>query len=179
MIILFGLLVFCTLIPFIVLAFFNHPSADDFCYAISFRDPDFKYFFSVVFDWYRRWNARYFSVTLIGVFSRYLDLIEAYKSVPLLLFLGWLVSGSIFLKSIFRSMRFTVVVAGGLTFCIFYIVSMPDVSAGLYRPRTQLEAALDHSLYSGSSPMGTPRTDACPAAERHACLRHAVRRRWL
>ena len=95
---LFGLLVFATFSPYIFLAFFNHPSADDFCYAISFRDPDFKYFFSVVFDWYRRWNARYFSVTLIGVFSRYLDLIEIYKFVPLLLFLGLLVSGFTFLK---------------------------------------------------------------------------------
>ena len=132
MIMLFGLLVFATFSPYIFLAFFNHPSADDFCYAISFRDPDFKYFFSVVFDWYRRWNARYFSVTLIGAFSRYLDLIEIYKFVPLLLFLGWLVSGFTFLKSIFDSTRWPVVVAGGLTFCIFYIVSMPDISAGFY-----------------------------------------------
>jgi hypothetical protein len=129
---LFGLLVFATFSPYIVLAFFNHPSADDFCYAISFRDPDFKYFFSVVLDWYRRWNARYFSVTLIGAFSRYLDLIETYKFVPLLLFLGWIVSGFTFLKSIFDSTRWPAIIAGGLTFCIFYVVSMPDISAGFY-----------------------------------------------
>ena len=92
---LFGLLDFATFSPYIFLAFFNHPSADDFCYAISFRDPDFKYFFSVVFDWYRRWNARYFSVTLIGVFSRYLDLIDAYKFVPLLLIFVWICRGSL------------------------------------------------------------------------------------
>ena len=118
--------------PFIFLAFFNHPSADDFCYAVSFRDPDFKYFFSVVLDWYRRWNARYFSLTLMGAFYRYLDLIEVYKFVPLLLFLGWLLSGFTFIKSIFDSTRWPVVLAGALAFCIFYIVSMPDISAGFY-----------------------------------------------
>ena len=51
---------------FIILAFYTNPTADDFDYAISFQDPDFDNVFSVVVDWYRRWNPRYLSVTLIG-----------------------------------------------------------------------------------------------------------------
>jgi hypothetical protein len=132
MIILFGLLVLATFSPFIFLAFFNHPSADDFCYANSFRNPDFDNLFSVVFDWYRRWNARYFSVTLVGVFSRYLGLIEAYKFVPLVLFMGWISVCSFFLKSIFEGTRWSLLITGALTFCVFYVLTMPDVSSGFY-----------------------------------------------
>ena len=160
---LFGLLVFFAFFPFILLAFFNHPSADDFCYAVSFRDPDFKYFFSVVFDWYRRWNARYFSLTLLGAFYRYFDLIEAYKFVPLILFFGWLISGSIFLKSIFHTTRLPAIVAGALTFCIFYIVSMPDVSAGFYWANSALQYQTGNILsivtLAGMVRIGTTRSN--------------------
>ncbi len=129
---LFVVSVFAAFSPFIFLAFFNHPSVDDFCYTNFFNDPDIDSVLKGVMEKYRLWNARYFSVTLIGVFFRSLNLIEAYKSVPLLLFVGWFISGFIFLKSIFNSTRWPVVVVGALTFCIFYIFSMPKVSAGFY-----------------------------------------------
>ncbi len=123
----------CTIFsPFFFLTFFNHPAADDFCLAVSFRDSGLDNLFDVVLDYYQNWNSRYFSIALIGAFSNSFGLIEGYKFAPTLLFIGWLISSCGFLKSIFDGVRLFTVATGALAFCIFYILTMPNVSTGFY-----------------------------------------------
>ena len=117
---------------FIILAFYTTPTADDFDYAISFRDPEFGNVFSTVVDWYQRWNPRYLSVTLIGTYSKYLDLINHYKFLSLLLFGVWLLSAYLLLRTLFENSRRIVVAGGVLALFVLYILTMPRVSSGFY-----------------------------------------------
>ena len=117
---------------FIILAFYTNPTADDFDYAVSFGDPDFGNVFSVVVDWYRRWNPRYFSVTLIGIYSKYFDLVRHYKFFSLLLFGVWLLSAYFLLRTLFEDSRRIVVAGAVLILFVLYILTMPRVSSGFY-----------------------------------------------
>ena len=117
---------------FIILAFYTNPTADDFDYAISFQDPDFDSVFSVVVDWYRRWNPRYLSVTLIGTYSKYLDLVKHYKFLSLFLFGVWLLSAYFLLRTLFENSRRIVVAGAVLVLFVLYILTMPRVSSGFY-----------------------------------------------
>lgn len=47
-----------TLLPFLFLHFYNHPSADDFSFAV--RDREMNYL-SVLLEYYMNWTGRYFS----------------------------------------------------------------------------------------------------------------------
>ena len=128
----FTICVFIVFSPFIFLAFYNHPSIDDFCLAVSFRDSMTRTIFSIVVDWYQGIGGRYFSYTLLGVFTRYLDLIEHYKFIPLLLFSAWIISFYVLLESTFIGAPPATRLAGALTFFVFYLLTMPVTSEGFY-----------------------------------------------
>jgi len=121
------------LLPFLLLAEFNHPSGDNFCYAVSFLDPDFDGLLDVVGDWYRRWNARYFSVFLIGSYFTFFDMLSTYRWVPISLFLAWWLSVYLLFRTIFPAPQSRgALAAGALLLLVAYTLGMPKVSNGFY-----------------------------------------------
>ena len=128
---LLGIIV--ALLPFLLLAGFNHPSGDNFCYANVFNDPDISNILDGVSDWRRRWNGRYFALFVMGVYFTAFDMIETYNYPPLALFASWCLAGYFCLRGLTgcSDNRFrTAGAAVGL--CVIYLLTMPLVSNGFY-----------------------------------------------
>jgi hypothetical protein len=127
------LAIIVALLPFLVLASFNHPSGDNFCYTNVFNDPDIGSVLDGVIDWRRRWNGRYFALFLMGVYFTAFDMIETYRYPPLVLFASWCLAGYYLLRGLtgFSDNRFrTAAAAVGL--CAIYVLTMPLASNGFY-----------------------------------------------
>ena len=73
------LAIIVALLPFLVLAGFNHPSGDNFCYTNVFNDPDITGVIDGIIDWRRRWNGRYFALFLMGGYFVSFDMIATYR----------------------------------------------------------------------------------------------------
>ena len=81
-VVLFVLLI-VAIIPFFLLTFYAHPSADDFSYAAAYRSGPF---WDHVVGEYLTWKGRYFAIFVTVLFHQSGDLVVNYK-YPLLLFL--------------------------------------------------------------------------------------------
>jgi hypothetical protein len=125
---LFALGLCIVVAPFIVLTGFSHPAVDDFCFAVSFRDVGVFDYFGVVYDWYVGFTGLYSYLMAIGVFTANFNLIESYKYVSLLVFVGWIITCFIFFKSIFIEVRSSVIAISTLAMLTLYLLTMPEVS---------------------------------------------------
>lgn len=128
---LLGIIV--TLLPFVLLAWFNHPSGDNFCYTNVFNDPDISTILDGVLDWRRRWNGRYFALFVMGVYFTGFDMIETYNYPPLALLASWCLAAYFLLRGFTGcsdSRSRTAGAAVGL--CAIYVLTMPLVSNGFY-----------------------------------------------
>ena len=128
--VLLAVLLTLAIIPFFVLIFYAHPSADDYCYANVFITGDF---WDRIIGEYMAWKGRYFGIFVTVIFHKSGSMIENYR-YPLFLFLTLLlVAFYYFVRSAFEekaSLARTFYCA--FTLAVFYIVSMPKVSASLY-----------------------------------------------
>jgi len=122
-----------TLLPYWLLAGFNHPSGDNFCYTNVFNDADIDGVIDGVIDWRRRWNGRYFALFLMGSYFVNFDMIATYQYPPLVLFGSWSLAAYYLLRGLtgYSDNRLgTSGVALGL--CAIYTLTMPLVSNGFY-----------------------------------------------
>lgn len=128
-VLLFGILMLAIL-PFFLLIFYTHPSADDYCYANVFIQGDF---WEDVIGEYMAWKGRYFGIFVTVLFHKSGSMIENYH-YPLFLFLLMLFLGFYFFtRSVFEDNGpFIRTIICAFTLGVFYIVTMPKVSASLY-----------------------------------------------
>ena len=124
---LFALGLCIVVAPFIMLTGFSHPAVDDFCFAVSFRDVGVSDYFSVVYDWYVGFTGLYSYLMAIGVVTTNFNLIESYKYVSLLVFVGWVISGFIFFKSIFIKSNCIF-----NNYCTCYSFSLPSINISFF-----------------------------------------------
>ncbi len=118
------------IIPFFLLIFYAHPAADDYCYANVFIRGDF---WNNAIGEYLAWKGRYFGIFVTVLFHKSGSMIENYH-YPLFTLLTLLfVSFFFFVRSLFeekstlyRTLFWT------LALGVFFIVTMPKVSASLY-----------------------------------------------
>jgi len=87
------------LVPFVLLAWFTHPAADDFVYASWAKDLGFV---GVQRFWYANWCGRYTATLVQTGFPLALDMTRAYPLVPLALLAGLIVSLAAFLGALER-----------------------------------------------------------------------------
>jgi len=127
--VLFVLLI-AAIIPFFLLTFYAHPSADDFSYAVAYRTGDF---WNHVVGEYLTWKGRYFAIFVTVLFHQSGDMIVNYK-YPLLLFLTSLFFALYYLvRTVFEEKAsFWQTLFCTLAFGTFYIITLPKVSAALY-----------------------------------------------
>jgi hypothetical protein len=127
--VLFVLLV-AAIIPFFLLTFYAHPSADDFSYAASYRSGDF---WNHVVGEYLTWKGRYFAIFVTVFFHQSGDMIANYKyplliNLTLIFFALYYLVRSVFEeKASFQQTLFCTLALG-----VFYIITLPKVSAALY-----------------------------------------------
>ena len=128
--VLLFLLLIVAIIPFFLLVFFAHPGADDFCYANAFRTGGF---WGSIIGEYMAWKGRYFGIFVTVFYHQSGDLIANYK-YPLFLFLTFLfIAFYYFVRSAFEENGpFIRTLYCAFTLGVFYVVSMPIVSASLY-----------------------------------------------
>jgi hypothetical protein len=118
------------LLVFLILAFFNHPSLDDYIYAVLLRDHGLSVSQSF---WWNEWSGRYFSNLLISLNPLSFQSIIAYKIVTFLLiavFFGGLFYGLSKAFGMFRekSERYFAAAIGSL----LLILTLPAFSEGFY-----------------------------------------------
>lgn len=127
--VLFVLLI-VAIIPFFLLTFYAHPSADDFSYAAAYRTGDF---WGYVTGDYLTWKGRYFAIFVTVLFHQSGDMIANYK-YPLLINLTFIFLAFYYLaRSIFEEQAsFRQTLFCTLALAVFYIITLPKVSAALY-----------------------------------------------
>ena len=118
------------IIPFFLLIFYAHPSADDYSYANVFLTGDF---WERIVGEYKAWKGRYFGIFVTVLFHKSGNMLENYH-YPLFLFLTLLfIAFYYFVRSVFEENGpFIRTFYCSFALGVYYIVSMPDVSASLY-----------------------------------------------
>lgn len=53
-----------SILPFVLISYFNNPNADDFCYNVMSRDLGFL---QAQINWYQGWSGRYFSTAILSI----------------------------------------------------------------------------------------------------------------
>ncbi len=120
---------FLTILPFIIISFFNNPTADDFCYNCKSRDLGF---WNAQLSWYNDWSGRYFSSAILSIKPLVSDSFLIYKLIPIVLIISLFTTiyyiSSLLLVNL-KKRDFLI-----LTFFILvmYLIQMPSISEGFY-----------------------------------------------
>ncbi|MFH0865413.1 MAG: hypothetical protein V1904_04430, partial [Bacteroidota bacterium] len=124
------LLLSLLLLPFLLLSFFCHPSADDYIISSVVRDSGISAHFHQT---YTEWSGRYFS-TIIACFNPLVyGWIGGYKIIPLFLMMLFYCSVYYFFLIIFQqSLSSAKKHLASLFFTILYFNNMPSTSECIY-----------------------------------------------
>lgn len=118
------------LLPFFILAAFNHPSADDFTVAYSLK---VKGFWAAQVNWYLTWSGRYISTAIVSLLHPlvYKSFI-LYRLYPLfLLATTWIAAKHLF-KSLFPKMGLPALLAASGICTITILSVLPSMVQGYY-----------------------------------------------
>jgi hypothetical protein len=122
--------------PLLVLAaltWFDHPSQDDFWYAVTARQTGF---WEIQATWYRQWLGRYTATAIQTGFPLACDMIECYPLVPLSALSAFGLGIAALLAAVNRSLGGPVsrrgVLGATVVFCSVYAVQMPSPCEGFY-----------------------------------------------
>lgn len=122
---------FLTIVPFLVLSFYAHPSWDDFMYAYY---SDVKGFWEAQKIWYMTWSGRFFSTAFLS-FANPLVFrsITGYKIMTFLLILATFAVIYYAVSAFFRdSVKTRSKILASLSLCYLYLSGLPSVSLALY-----------------------------------------------
>jgi hypothetical protein len=116
--------------PFFILAFFNHPSADDYCIASMIKN---NAFWDYQKEMYNTWTGRYFANFIEALYTKNLDIVFASKLIPIALLLLLFLSVYSFVKVLFGSiisgLRVTLLSA---VLFVIYLNIFPSTGEGIY-----------------------------------------------
>lgn len=116
------------IIPFLVLSFYNHPSADDFC------NTNLTIKHGVVHMtkwWYFNWSGRYFSNFLASANPLILGNLIVYNLIPIITLISTILILYIFLKQIIESPTKIVFLLSLITYTSI-LITKPTISEGIY-----------------------------------------------
>ncbi|CAN5322007.1 hypothetical protein BH23BAC2_BH23BAC2_14350 [soil metagenome] len=124
-----GLAFLLTTVPFLYISRYNHPSADDFCYASK---VNFFGLISTQIDHWNIWSGRYMATLLLSIISIDTGDLMNYRVIPVLLFIFFGLSIFVFFKSLIpKASTYDICV---LSFVIFflYILKAPNITEAFY-----------------------------------------------
>ncbi len=118
-----------SVLPFLFVAIFNQPSADDFC---NFNYASTQDYFNNLTGWYLRWTGRYSQISFLYLMNK-LGLFTAVKILTVFLILLHIHSTYYLGKQFFSAInRMQVLSFFALPVCFFFYSIMPNISQGLY-----------------------------------------------
>lgn len=117
------------LLPFLGLAFYNHPSADDFCYTILVNAKGF--WESQIFHYFN-WSGRYLATALLTVNPIEHSSLAFYKLLPVFLFLTFALSIYLFLKTLLpKTDSLDILLLASMIFFL-YVYQTPSIAEAFY-----------------------------------------------
>lgn len=127
--ILFCILIL-TLIPFLILNYFNQPTPEDFFFGEETRTFGFSKAYR---SFYKFWGGRFFGYILVAVNPLYFKSFAGYKLATLLMILIY-ISALYFFISEFTKVNLTFFEKSLLTLSVFFVFlySMPSAGQGFY-----------------------------------------------
>lgn len=118
-----------TITPFLYLAQYNHPSADDFCYSSK---ASYLGFWPTQVDHWLTWSGRYMATAILSIFPIDIGNLFAYRIFPVILFISFGISIFIFLKSLFPKASNYDICAIGFVIFFLYIFKAPNITEAFY-----------------------------------------------
>ncbi len=118
-----------TILPLIIISFFNNPTADDFCYNCKSRDLGF---WNAQFSWYNDWTGRYISSAILSIKSLVSGSFLFYKLIPILLLISIFISIYYLCSLLFSNLKKKDFCLITFFVMIMYLFQMPKISEGLY-----------------------------------------------
>lgn len=128
-----------SLLPLIIISFYNHPSSDDFCFHCKSRDFGF---WNAQWDWYNQWSGRYFSSAILSIRLLVSGSFIVYKLIPITLLFSMGLAIYYLSKAVFSkfSNRDSFILA---ILCLtMYLIQMPSITQGFF----WLSAAVTYQL---------------------------------
>lgn len=124
------LLLFLAIIPYVVLAFYCHPIADDFAYA--YKGKTFPYLKALLHE-FTHWNGRYSSNLFVLKNPMVFDTYQGYQMAPIAIIVATLLSWFFFVRSLLPNV---LDVLKSWTISAFisllYLYQLPILSEGIY-----------------------------------------------
>ena len=119
-----------TLLPFLIISIYNHPSADDFNFYVNTENLGY---FETQSNWYLTWTGRYFSSAIISlpIFLKSQSF-AVYKTVPVLLFIGLMSSLMQLTKILFSTLSLLNRAALVSFFMVAFLAQIPSIAEGFY-----------------------------------------------
>ncbi len=117
-------------VPFVLLSFYAHPLADDFCEAVTVRDLGPLGMMQLR---YASWNGRYFGLAVISAVLDRVDLIQSFWAVGVVTLLALFVSIWVFVATVAKrwlSQHQALIAAVGLFG--LYLAGMPRPATAFY-----------------------------------------------
>ncbi len=118
-----------TLLPFLYIAQYNHPAADDFCYA---RKVNHLGFLATQIDHWLTWSGRYTATAFLSLYTIDHNYLFNYRIAPILLFTFFLISIFIFLKALIPKTSNYDICAIGFVIFFLYIFNAPNITEAFY-----------------------------------------------
>ncbi len=125
----FGVIAGLIILPFLFVAFFNYPSADDFVFAYKVKSMGF---FQAQYDWYVHWTGRFFSTFILSLHPLVFNSNLLYKLYAIILILLTLHAVYRFVKLIFKNKPTYVVLFFTCLLTGVYLNNMPILVQGIY-----------------------------------------------
>jgi len=126
------LILLLLLLPFIILCYFIHPSADDLIYSFWYRISEQIGFWQYQTGNYKTWNGRFFSTILLTINPLVYNSFNGYKILPLLLLIIYYLCFYSLLNAFFIKINFLQKHFIALLFIVAYINIVPSVPETLY-----------------------------------------------
>ena len=123
-----GLFIY-TILPFLVLMLYNHPSSDDFTYSNIVLQ---KGFFAAQKFWYQFWTGRYTATAALSLNPLILHSFTGYKFMALLILSGLLYSFYFLIDSLTGELSKKDKWLVSFLFMIVYLYQMPSSASGIY-----------------------------------------------
>jgi len=119
-----------SILPFLILNYFNQPTSEDFFYGEETARIGFLDSYRVLFKYY---GGRYFGYLLMMINPLYLKSIAGYKALTFLLMILYFYILYLFVSEFTKkslSFRYRIIIS--LSIFFLYLYSMPSVSQGFY-----------------------------------------------
>jgi hypothetical protein len=123
------LLTIFSILPFILISYFNQPSADDYCYAAKAHNLGF---WNAQINSYLGWTGRYLSTFLLSFDILVKGKFILYKLFPVVLILSLFKSFFNLISLLFVGLSKKDVFIITSLFVVVYFIQMPSISEGIY-----------------------------------------------